>query len=99
MTILSNILLANAIPLQQISKTAVVSLGTKPVYSKSFTISDVDAKTTSKIFMTLSPTDDGAEMDGISISAHCKTNGTLTCYAVANPGPVKGNITVSYIID
>lgn len=98
MTILSNILLANTISLQPTLKTAVVSLGTKAVYSNSFTIADASAKTTSKVFITLSPTDDSAEMDGIQISAYCKTNGTLTCYAVANPGPVKGNITVSYII-
>lgn len=99
MTILSNILLPTVLPAQQLSKTATVSLGNKAVYSKSFTISDVDAKTTSKYFFTLAPSDDSAEMDTITVTGRCAVNGTIICYAVATPGPVKGNITVSYRID
>ena len=73
-----------------------IDFGTKPVTSKSFTVTDAAVSATSKISIVPSAktatgrvnTDD-VEWDGLSLAAVAGT-GSFTVYAVANPGPVVG---------
>ena len=81
-----------------------IDFGTKPVPSKSFTITDAAVSATSKISIVPSAktatgrvnTDD-MEWDGLSLAAVAGT-GSFTVYAVANPGPVVGKRVINYIV-
>lgn len=81
-----------------------IDFGTKPVPSKSFTVTDPLVSATSKISLVPSAktatgrvnTDD-MEWDGLSLAAVAGT-GSFTVYAVANPGPVVGKRVINYIV-
>ena len=81
-----------------------IDFGTKPVTSKSFTVTDAAVSATSKISIVPSAktatgrvnTDD-MEWDGLSLAAVAGT-GSFTVYAVANPGPVVGKRVINYIV-
>lgn len=81
-----------------------IDFGTKPVPSKSFTITDAAVSATSKISIVPSAktatgrvnTDD-MEWDGLNLAAVAGT-GSFTVYAVANPGPVVGKRVINYIV-
>lgn len=79
-------------------KTSTVNFGQIPVFSKTFTITDADAVTTSKIYMLADPDSDEYEMDSIAVHAYCATNGTITCYANFHPGPIVGSRKFIYMI-
>jgi hypothetical protein len=87
------------------STTTNLDFGSAPISSKTFTVADVNATTTSKIAVYAHPTtDNGAlggdefEMDPIHISAVCLTNGSITFYANAGQGPVKGSRNFHYVV-
>jgi len=81
-----------------------IDFGTKPVPSKSFTVTDAAVSATSKITLVPSAktatgrvnTDD-MEWDGLNLAAVAGT-GSFTVYAVANPGPVVGKRVINYIV-
>ena len=81
-----------------------IDFGTKPVTSKSFTVTDAAVSATSKITLVPSAktatgrvnTDD-MEWDGLNLAAVAGT-GSFTVYAVANPGPVVGKRVINYIV-
>lgn len=66
--------------------------------AKSFTFSDASAFTNSKIIMVPAPDSDEYEMDNFVCAAYCATNGTITAYITAIPGPVTGTRTFNYTI-
>ena len=82
-----------------------LDFGTTPVHSKSFSISDAGALTTSNISMHATPStansalgDDEFEMDAFTCTAYCTVNGTITAYINATPGPVRDRRNFIYTI-
>jgi hypothetical protein len=76
---------------------ATVDFGAVPRYAGSFQIVDVSATVGDKYMVTPVPDGDEYEMDTIIFSAHCISNGTITVYAHAVPGPVTGIKNLIYI--
>lgn len=70
----------NSVAGAAITKTVSLNFGTNPVTSKSFVFADADVTTVSRIFMQLEGDSDEAEMEIITISAKCNTNGFITAY-------------------
>jgi hypothetical protein len=75
------------------------------VTSKSFSIVDAAALTTSKIQMQPVASTTGSalggdeyEMDNFSCAAYCLVNGTIIAYIQAFPGPVRDKRNFIYII-
>lgn len=82
-----------------------LDFGSTPVSSKTFTVAEASATTGSKIMVFAHPsTANGAfggdelEMDPISISGVCNTNGFITFYAAASQGPVSGSRNFHYVV-
>ncbi len=74
-----------------------VDFGTVPVYSKSFTVTDVAVTSTTKLCVVPSGTSDELEMDNFVCAAKSAT-GSFTLYATAIPGPVTGQRTFNYLL-
>ena len=87
------------------STTTSLNFGNNPISSRTFTISDAAALTTSRIVMTPHPTtDNGAlggdefELDPIAVSAVCTANGVISVFASSLQGPVKGIRNFQYVV-
>lgn len=88
-----------------IIRTTTIDFGNTSTFGIITTATDLAAFTTSKIEAVASPsTANGAlggdeyECDGLMISAQCLTNGVITFYTSARPGPVSGKRNINYII-
>ena len=105
--------LAGGLALQKAQKAIRVDFGSNAVYSTSGTISDVYAiaNTTyvspvsmyasgasSNGSVTTSYYGDEGEFDNFQCSAYVSSNGTISYYIVANPGPVSNTRIFNYII-
>lgn len=82
-----------------------LDFGSSFVKSKSFSIADAAATTATRITMVGSAStaggalgEDELEMDGLSCSAICLVNGTITAYVTAIPGPIRGIRNVNYAL-
>jgi hypothetical protein len=87
------------------STTVAFDFGNTAISSKTFTVSDAAALTTSKIVVTAHPTtENGAmggdefELDPIAVSGVCTANGTIQIYATSLQGPVKGTRNFQYVV-
>ena len=87
------------------STNTTLNFGNTPVSSRTFTVADATALTTSKIVVTAHPTtENGAmggdefELDPIAVSGVCSANGTITIYATSLQGPVKGSRNFQYVV-
>ena len=86
-------------------ENTTLNFGNTPVSSRTFTVADATALTTSKIVVTAHPTtENGAmggdefELDPIAVSGVCSANGTITIYATSLQGPVKGSRNFQYVV-
>jgi len=99
--------------LQKAQKAIRVDFGPNAVYSTSGTISDVYAIANSTYVSPVSMYASGAssngsvttsyygdegEFDNFQCSAYVSSNGTISYYIVANPGPVSNTRIFNYII-
>ena len=78
--------------------STILDFGSIPVHSKSFSVPDASAVVGSKFNFVFAPTNDEAEMDMIVASGVCLTNGIITVYAHAVPGPVSGTRSFNYFL-
>jgi Major tropism determinant N-terminal domain len=105
--------LAGGLALQKAQKAVRVDFGPNAVYSTSGTISDSYAIANSTYVSPVSMYASGAssngtatttffgdegEFDNFQCSAYVSSNGTITYYIVANPGPVANTRIFNYII-
>lgn len=76
---------------------ATIDFGTKPVYNKSFAVTDANVTASSKIMLCGSAVVDEGEFDAITYTAKAGS-GSFTVYANAQPGPVSGTRVIYYLI-
>ena len=76
---------------------ATLDFGTKPVYNKSFTVTDSSVTASSKIMLSGAAIVDEGEFDAITYTAKAGS-GSFTVYANAQPGPVSGTRVIYYLI-
>lgn len=76
---------------------ATLDFGTKPIYNKSFTVTDAECTASSKIIITQQAVTDEAEFDMICYAAKAG-DGSFTVYSSAMPGPVSGTRKINYFI-
>ena len=85
-------------------KETTLDFGSVGMYSKSFTITDIEAVTTNKILISASSkpasgrSQDELEMDNFSCSAVCSVNGQIIINISAVPGPVTGQYVFNYTL-
>lgn len=104
---------AGGFALQKAQKTVRVDFGSNAVYSVSGTITDTKAIANSTYVSPVSMYASGAasngsvtttyygdegEFDNFNCSAYVSSNGTITYYIIANPGPVSNTRFFNYII-
>ena len=104
---------AGGFALQKAQRAIRVDFGPNAVYSTSGTISDTKAIANATYITTVSMYASGAssngsvttsyygdegEFDNFNCSAYVTSNGTISYYIVANPGPVSNTRIFNYII-
>ncbi len=85
--------LSSAVPFNPV---ITVDVGTVPVYSKAVSVLDPLALVGDVYEVTQAPDSDEYEMDGLVCSGYCNTNGTITIFVHAVPGPISGTRKVTY---
>lgn len=75
-----------------------VDFGSIPVHACRFTINDSGALVAGRVTLIPAPASDEAEMDALMCSAACFSDGVITCYVHAVPGPVSGIHNFNYFL-